>query len=1369
MINMKDMDTKYGMKKITRLKSPRIVNLKDFTFPYDSTLHLFTVSDIPGYATRKNPLLKNNKSVVVKTVDKYSGLTLGNFKYRRDKIRHYITHNQKLVGDMKFVKETAKSTPLTRKDLFVYNYGGLAEFYTHSSSPMSTYNVAINNLRTLISNLNKDSSLERNLFVDFDINLPTFAILETLTKKKLTGSLIKQMSSIGYVVYIELWKFFTPETREESVFNDLKIETAKKLNIIFNNSYGSVVNFYRITSIIKDYEDYDYDISNLRDKDFRKVFFIFLNKVYNTTDTIIDEENITEIDAKDSDENVYTEDDLETLGDEDIIDEESLGIEIEKTSKADIDQITTDLNYDDINEVLKDTSKSSDSVKSRISELGKLGVITKNRVKKLNDIIDNQDSIEFEINGKKVKLSEMDKPVDTSINIEDTKITPTIVASENGMLVDTITTLDKKVITEELEPYILKSMLAVRNGNFVITDLKLTNQTDILGSMNTIEMNVENIDGGSAKIKVFVPKVKEDGTFKVNGNTNIMRRQKTDLPIRKISDNQVNLNSAYGKFTVSKASVKRNDIAYWLKGLLSKKYHAKEITNLVVNTGKAIPDVELPQYYTYVNKYIKSFNIGDYKFNFNYTNRDTIVDEELLKELEEYGVVVGLKNKSPLVLTMANKLLMYKKGELVEIDDLFTIIGVDLSEAPIMHSTVKLYRTTFPTILLVGYYLGLENALRLYKVEYSIIGKRDKVEDPVNYYTIMFSDCKLVIKRDFGVNDLLFGGLTSIKKPIKDIPLESFKNRENYSTVFSALELSLLHRNEIILLEDLFVDPMTETLLLEMKEPITFKGLLVRAIEILRMDSYDRPNNIKGEQIRGYNRIASMVYKEMVVALKEQKNKSNFGASKLTVNPYSVLSKINEDSGTVLMDDINPIASLKQIEDITSLGFGGRSKETMSKETRILDKSAIGIISEGGKDSGDVGITAYTTANPKLINTMGMTGDIDFETDGWTSLLSTSAMIAPFGISDDVKRLVFSNIQNSHVIATKNMVIPYVRTGYESVLASRINDKFATVAKGNGIVTKVTKSAVVVEYKDGDKVTKEKHKLYTWFSKEESGTSYSNKVVSNVSVGTKIYKDYVLTYAESFFSPDTYDKSRVVYRQGNVVRTAFIENMESYEDSAAISNSLSKLMSMDSIKSKSSVITTQEVITKVMDIGSKVEHSTPLFSIMDKDFVATDMDEETLEIIQNIKSSSPKAGVRGTIENIKIFYNCDIESMGEELRYYTEQSDKRLLEETGFTGKVNSGHSINGRHLLDNELEIKVFIKVEDDMGIADKAIMGNQLKCTIGDIIGDIKDEDGVPIDLVFSTSSMSKRIVISPVKIGLLSTYMKKTINDAVELFFS
>ncbi len=1368
MVNIENIYAKYGVNRISRIKNPIIIDLKSLELPYNSTLHYYTIEDLELHVNSKLNLLNKNNAIIVRTVGEYIGNTIGNFRLDKSKVREFIKEQTKIERKFKILKETEKKVTLTRNDLLVYNYGGLNTFYKYSSNPLIPYYKITNSLNTLIENINKDSSLNRNFFVNFEVTIPKYSILEMLLEKKISTSLLKRMSSYNYIIFIELWKFFNIDTRKDSVFDKLTIDSTKKLYLIFSiGDNGSIINFNTLASMVKEYTEFDYSIKTLPIEQFRKVLYLYLNKIYKSLAPI--ESNLIEMEDNDEDfdnEDIDTELDIEESNN--VVDEEDLGISLDETSRADIDDINIDSNYSSVNDIKNEVVDVEEKLLGKINGLKELGVLSVNRTKTLSAKLLDQDNMTIEVGDKKYTIKDIKQEVDTVIPKEETLITNTVLATENGMLNNTLNALDKKVITEQLTPYIIKSMLSVQNTSFIVSDINVSTENSILGSETTYEMNVENIDGGKNKIKIKLPTIQDDGTFKLSGNTYIMRRQKSDKPIRKISDSRVSLSSNYGKLFIDKAHVKRIEISYWLKNRLAKLYNDDMVKNLVLNNGKLIDSLTLPQHYTYFSKYVKSFKYQDYNFNFSYNTRDKITSMDL-SILEQHGVIIGTYKNEPIVMTDDDRLLKYSKNKFMEISDLFSILNIDLGDAPVMYSTVKIYKHNIPIIILLSYYVGLSNLLTTYKVEHRILAKNDSY-DSINYYSIPFMDKKLIIKRDFGKNDLLFGGLTSLTKYTKNIHMETFEKRDSYSSVFNMLELSITHINEIKHLEDLFIDPMTKDVLKAMDEPTNFKGLLVRAIELLTVDYYKHPNDISGVHIKSYDRIAGMVYKEIINGMKDQKNKSVFSKSKLIVNPYSVLSKINEDSATVLMDDINPIAALKQTEDVTSLGQGGRSKDSMAKDTRVLHESEIGVISEGGKDSGDVGITAYTSANPKLSSTLGMNDKLDFEKDGWTSVLSTSAMLAPFGISDDVKRLVFANIQNSHVIATNNMSIPYVRTGYESIIGSRVNKKFVAVAIDNGVVRDVTNKKVTVEYTDKDnKKYTEEYKLYDWYSKEENGSSFKHTVVSNVTKGTKVFKDYVLTYDKSFFTPDTYDRSRVVYRQGNTVRVAFIENIESYEDSAAISKDLGVLMTTDSIKSKSILIDKQQTIDSVVKIGDKVEHSTPLFIISDKDFDTKGLDSKTLEIIQNIKSAAPKAGIRGIVEDIKIFYNVDKEELSENLQYHVNKSDKKLKETVGFTGKVNSSYSIKGKPLMDGEIEIKVLIRVEDDMGIADKAILGNQLKCTIGDILEDVKDEEGKPVDVVFSTKSMSNRIVLSPVKIGLLTTYMKAVIDQGCDLYFS
>ena len=72
------------------------------------------------------------------------------------------------------------------------------------------------------------------------------------------------------------------------------------------------------------------------------------------------------------------------------------------------------------------------------------------------------------------------------------------------------------------------------------------------------------------------------------------------------------------------------------------------------------------------------------------------------------------------------------------------------------------------------------------------------------------------------------------------------------------------------------------------------------------------------------------------------------------------------------------------------------------------------------------------------------------------------------------KIALYTNIQNSHIIPIENPKAFPVRTGYDSVVPYRMDKKFVDFAKKDGTVIKVTKTSVVIKYKDAS----EKHVMY---------------------------------------------------------------------------------------------------------------------------------------------------------------------------------------------------------------------------------------------------------------------------------------------------
>lgn len=439
----------------------------------------------------------------------------------------------------------------------------------------------------------------------------------------------------------------------------------------------------------------------------------------------------------------------------------------------------------------------------------------------------------------------------------------------------------------------------------------------------------------------------------------------------------------------------------------------------------------------------------------------------------------------------------------------------------------------------------------------------------------------------------------------------------------------------------------------------------------------------------------------------------------------------------------------------------------MNKATRQVNSSEIGITSEGSKDSGSVGVTAYLTANPSFKNARGITKPSDVKETGMNSLYSTSALLAPYSVNDDPKRINFIQIQNSHVIPIKEMHAPYIRTGYESVFALRVDSKYVTSAIDSGVVTNVTKDNVSISYKD--KGTK-KYKLKSWTSKEESGSCFEHKLVTNLKAKDKVVVGTTIVYDSAFFEPDIFDTTRVIYKAGTTLTTVLMEDQQTYEDSAAISSKVSNRLAANPVKVKSIVIDVTDNIYDMVSVGDKLDYNTVLFSMLDSITGDIDsMDAETRKLIKSIKTKSPKSKYTGTVTDIKIMYNAEPKEMSRTLRKIVEASDERLVKTSDYTGKVNGSYSIQGNSLIEGKAEIKIYIKTVDSMGIGDKGIVSNQLKFTVGEVFNyDMKTEDGTDIELVFSQRSVSARVTNSAELIGTTSMAMEKLTEKAVLEYF-
>lgn len=346
------------------------------------------------------------------------------------------------------------------------------------------------------------------------------------------------------------------------------------------------------------------------------------------------------------------------------------------------------------------------------------------------------------------------------------------------------------------------------------------------------------------------------------------------------------------------------------------------------------------------------------------------------------------------------------------------------------------------------------------------------------------------------------------------------------------------------------------------------------------------------------------------------------------------------------------------------------------------------------------------------------------------------------------------------------MRVPYVRTGYEAIIPIKAGEKFAITAEDSGKVIKLDKNSMTVKYdKKGDKT----YKIASWSSKEESETCYTHTMVPNLQVGDKFIKDDTLIYNSSFFEPDIFNKKRVLYKQGDLITVALMENSETHEDSAAISGRLNNRLGTNITKVKSIIVKANDNIFNMVKPGDKLEPNSPLFTISDSLSVTKGLDANAIKTLENIKSNTPKAKIRGVVDKVVIMYNCELDDVSDTLYELIKESDKRLKITKGNVGRVNAGYSVRGVSLVEGQVEIKIYIKANDSMGIGDKAIFCNQMKFTVGDIFdSEMHAEDGTEIDALFASRSISARMVNSCNTIGTTSMVLEKLTDKVLEMYF-
>lgn len=847
------------------------------------------------------------------------------------------------------------------------------------------------------------------------------------------------------------------------------------------------------------------------------------------------------------------------------------------------------------------------------------------------------------------------------------------------------------------------------------------------------------------------------------------------LPIRKIASDTVALTSNISKMFVRRSSRMTHSYDRWLIrqiNLLSMSEESK-VSDVVYESVFAL-EVEVPRTYSIIAKHLSRMNFGSAVMYFDVTKIEENFPEEILSHVDRKKYIpisYQVQKGKTMILVMdmeSNLTIVYvETKEVVPVGSFHRFIGIDVDNVPMNYSAIKLRGVEIPLGVLLSYQIGFGNLLRTLGCKVTRVKRRSKFEVKETQYALRFEDEVLIFEKSDYVASLIMSGFSRVKNSIKSMSVYQLDKQDSHVRLFTVLGALPNHTRGYDLMFNIWVDPLTKTILEKIKEPTDLVLLMLSANDKLADDAYKNPNGIAGSYVRGYQRIPAMLTQELFNAVRSYSNNPMSKSAKVELNPNALWFTIIQDQTVTPIEVSNPIHSIKENSIVVYRGAGGRSAQSMTADHRQFDKDSIGIVSEANVDNGDVGTVTYLTADPNITTLMGINEPMEINDETPSAKVQSLAMaISPGSDRDDSKRVTFTSVMLTSGTFLSNATPNRLQTTAERTVSYRTDSKWVAIAKEAGRVTNINGDVMSVEYADGNSENIFIGKTFgTW-----GGATIPHQNVPNYLAGESFPKDAVLAFNTNYFQKDTIDPTQVVFKRSVTANVMFFDGRETLEDASSMSvNFANRLGTKVSHKRHVKIGHDHELVEQLVKVGDSVKPTSILCTIRPPisgsssgyDTVA----QGALDIIQQLR---PEANNIGVVERIEVLYTGEIENMSPSFQDFVSRSDAALYRRNKSIGSPVKTAQIPASYRIDNvdvgpdQIVIRYYITESVGVGIGDKFVIGNQMKTIVSRILDKpYVTEANLEVDMCYGRQGISNRIVNSMDIIG--------TTNKVIELIES
>lgn len=698
-----------------------------------------------------------------------------------------------------------------------------------------------------------------------------------------------------------------------------------------------------------------------------------------------------------------------------------------QAAEAQVTEETTDspdaqshfhVNYDDhhLQAVLKD-STPEDVYTEIITEAQMSGGVATSEIRALKKLVTTRKELKSPYGDQ---LLDIDKIVPPELEIPPPEASE--IKMDNNLVPDywkheTLMSHDKHYVDKVYRKDVLAAVSHLEKAGVIIKGYEVDRVGTSSGKYDVHKLTLKPLRGKESTVYFRLPTINDEGEMIVSGIKLRMRRQRTEVPIRKIGPARVALTTAYGKLFVERTERRAYDKYAQITTRIKDDYLQQTGKIKRILPGNVYNNLShVPNAYAMMSRDFKEVSTDEYTFSFDesvakdHLDKDTYITVHgySRSEPEKRMTYCGFrKDKRILVMDINSDIHLYSKGGNHEhLGSLEDLLGYAGESFPSNFSTIKILGDAIPLGVVLAYHIGLQNLLAVTKTKFTVLEARKQYQPTKNEIVLRFDNAKLVVVTDTEEKRLLFSGFLFYKDITKSYPIESFGLKEVYLELLEHRNCGVIHLKEMDLLRQLFIDPIAAADLKGMNEPHEYLKLLLRANNMLETFRHEDPNDPHaGNKIRGYDRVPSLMYRVLAESVRKHKLTGN-GKGKIELDPYAVWNAVTRDTTVKITEESNPVIDLKEVESVTFSGADGLNKSATPEYLRRYHKSDAGLVSEATVDSSDVGLNFFLTPYAKISNIRGKIDPGNQLHEEHPELkFSTSTLLAPMAERDDPKRV----------------------------------------------------------------------------------------------------------------------------------------------------------------------------------------------------------------------------------------------------------------------------------------------------------------------------------------------------------------------------